>query len=398
MKKKSSIALVITLVLLVSALTSLILFLVKGDFSNPNAAVYRDFAALLEKIEEMYIGEYDVKEISAAAMRAAVDALGDRWSYYLTPEEYAMYMNSSNNQFAGIGISASVNAETGDVVVVYTYPGSPAEMAGIQAGDIILEVDGQPLSGSGIDAMRALLVRPIGDAAELTIVRTDGTIETIEVVYDMVFSDPITFEMIDDNIGYVSIANFEAGAADGFIYAVNQLQEMGARAFIYDVRCNGGGRVNELTRMLDFLLPVGEIFVSVDRDGNEEVTLSDVNMIDAPAVVLVDKYSFSAAEYFAALLSEYGYAQIVGEQTTGKSRSQRTEILPGGGALHISTNQYLTKDRIALFDVGGLTPDYQLSLSDDDITLLMSGNLGKDSDQQLLLALEVVGELIKSNK
>ena len=393
MKRKYSLSFVITLMLIASALTCLVFAVFSGsmfDVSRKNRAAVREYATLLGKIEEMYIGEYDADDLSIAAMRASVYALGDRWSYYMTEQEYLEYINSMNNQFAGIGIGVAVDEETGMMKVLYTYRGSPAETAGILAGDFITEIDGVDLTGFTIDDMRKLLARPIGDTAEVKLLRSEGVVLTLEVVYDLVFSDPISYEMLEMDIGYVSISNFEGGSAEGFISAVNTLIEEGARAFVFDVRNNGGGRVSEMTRILDFLLPEGEIFISVGRDGKEEITISDADMVDMPAIVLVDRYSFSAAEYFAATLQEYDYAQIVGEQTTGKSRSQRTETLPNGGALHISTSQYLTKNRVALFDVGGLVPDHPLVLSDGDFSLHISGNLEKTADPQLQLALGLI--------
>ena len=396
MNRKYSLGVTITLMLVASALTCFVFLYNNGvlirAFMNRNYVAGSDLGVLLKKIEDMYIGEYEVGEISDAAMRAAVDALGDRWSYYITQEEYDDFINSSNNQFVGIGIGAVVDEKTGGMAVAYAYRGSPAEIAGILAGDVIIEIDGQNLVGMDLGEMSDLLTRPLGQTAELTVFRADGTVEIIPVVYDLVFVDPIWFDILDDNIGYIGIANFDGGAADGFISAVDQLMELGVRALIFDVRGNGGGRVYEMTRMLDYLLPEGEVFISIDRNGNEEITWSDAWMIDVPAVVIVDRYSFSAAEYFPAILREYEYAQIVGEQTTGKSRSQRTEELPWGGALHISTSQYVTKNRVALFDVGGLTPDYQVTLSDDDMMLLYSGNLEIEDDLQLQRAIWVLNQ------
>ena len=400
MKRKISIQLAITLMLLASALT-----LGLSAYFNPPLPfapkneidiASREFAALLAKIDEVYIGEYDVSDLSDAAMRAAVSALEDRWSYYMTQEEYARYLNSSRNQYAGIGVGVSIDVATGGMEVLYIYRGSPAEIAGVLAGDVIIAIDGDDITGLTLTEMRELLARPIGDSALIDLLRMDGAVETISVVYDLVFSDPIYFELIDDAIGYIAIANFDGGTAERFISAVEELLDLGAQAFVYDVRNNAGGRVNEMTRMLDFLLPEGEIFISVDRDGNEEITMSDSSMLDYPALVIVDRYSYSAAEYFAAILSEYDYAEIVGEQTTGKSRMQSTMRLPEGGALHISIGQYFTKDRIALFDIGGLAPDYPLSLSDDEFVLFISGNLRRTEDPQLLLALALAGELIRN--
>jgi len=394
MKKNHPLRLTLTLMLLASALTCLILAFTVGRrlglFDGRFSAVW-EYASLLEKIEELYIGQYVADEVSTAALHAAVDSLGDRWSFYMSPEEYAGFLDSSSNSYTGIGVGVVIDEATGGVRVSFAYRGSSAEKAGLLAGDIITGIDGNDILGIDLDEMRKRLARPIGESVELAVLRPDGTIVNLKVEYEVVFVDPVSFEMLENSIGYIYIANFEKGAANGFINAVNELMEQGAGSFVFDVRNNGGGRVTEMTRILDYLLPEGEIFVSVDKSGKEDVVKSDSSMTEILAVVITNRYSFSAAEYFAATLREYDYAEIIGEQTTGKSRSQVTVKLPGGGALHISSNQYLTKNRVALFDAGGVTPDYPVSLTDEEFEMLFAGLLPKESDPQLLKALERLG-------
>ncbi|NLA85832.1 MAG: S41 family peptidase, partial [Clostridiales bacterium] len=191
-------------------------------------------------------------------------------------------------------------------------------------------------------------------------------------------------------VGYIQIKNFDGSAASEFITAADDLVEQGAASFIFDVRNNGGGRVSELKRMLDYLLPDGEIFVAVDKSGTESVLHSDPENVKLPSVVLANAYSFSAAEYFAACLSEYDYAAVVGQQTTGKHRSQVTLRLPDGGALHISSGEYLTPKRVSLTEQGGLTPDYEIAMSDEDNALLYSGQLDTSKGGQLQKAIEIL--------
>ena len=375
--------------LLASALTCLIIALTIGQefglFSD-RFATMREYAALLSNIEEYYIGDYDEQDIAAAANDAAVSALGDRWSYYLTPEEYERYLDSTGNRFTGIGVLAVKDELTGGMLIQSVYRGSAAETSGLVAGDLVTEIDGNDITGIDFDEMRERLAREIGDAAVLTVKRADGTIATLEVIYSIVFADPVTFEMLDGNIGYIALANFETGSANSFIAAVDDFVSQGAAALIFDVRGNGGGKVSEMTRILDHLLPEGEIFVGVSRFGKEEIITSGASMVDIPCAVLVDRYSFSAAEYFAATLKEYGYAAVVGEQTTGKDRSQITIPLPGGSALHISSAKFLTKNRVSLYETGGLTPDYPVDMTDEEFSLFVTGNLEKDEDPQLACA------------
>lgn len=354
------------------------------------AGSIREYSEMLGMIDEVYIGDFDIGIVGNAAMSAAVAALEDPWSYYISPEEYEDFLNSSKNRFAGIGVGVAYDEETGGVRILYVYEGSSADVAGIVANDIIISVDGKDIHGIGVDGLRDLLARPIGETAELTVLKDDGKTNVITVKFDFVFINPVRFSMIGEDIGYVSLANFDEGLADRFISAVENLIDEGAKAFIFDVRSNNGGRVSEMTRILDFLLPEGEIFITVDKDQKEDVILSDENMVDLPAIVLVDRHSYSAAEYFAATLREYGYAEIVGDHTTGKNRMQITLRLTSGGALHISSSQYLTKNRVSLFDTGGLEPDYTIVLSDEEYALFISGNLEYDSDPQLQMAVSLL--------
>jgi len=393
MEKKYSLKFVIALVFAASALTCVLISLLfywhlhslPGDNNKVD-----DYAELLDVIENRFIGEFNLDEISNAAKHAAIFALDDYWSFYMSPEEYAEYMARSDNKYSGIGVEVIVNEENEGIEVLYVYPDSGADIAGIIAGDIITAVDGESIRGFTISDIREVLRRPIDDTAQLTVLRSNGDYQVLTVVYCIVFTDPVKYEMLDDHVGYVMLRNFEAGAAESFISAVNMLIEQGAVAFIYDVRSNNGGRVGEMTQILDFLLPEGEIFVSVNRSGVEQITESDSDSIELPAVVLVNSFSYSGAEYFSVMLSEYDYAVTVGEQTTGKNRMQTTIPLSNGGAVHISTGQYLTKNRISLYDTGGYTPEHLISFTDDEYELYQRGELDKDSDPQFLKALSLL--------
>jgi len=398
MEKKFSLGFVVALMLIASALTSFAMSLVVGEHvrtNNKTTRAVREYAALLEIIDEWYIGEYESDELNAAAMRAAVYELGDAWSSYMTPAEYAAFQDFTYNRYAGIGVKLVIDEQTGGMNVVYVYPNSAAEDEGVQPGDIIIAIDSTDILGKSIKDVRLLIERPLGDDVELLLLRSDGSKQIVTVVYGFVFISPVTFEMVDSNIGYIALTNFDNGAAGDFISACEELIKQGAQSFIFDVRDNGGGRVSEMVSILDYLLPEGEIFITVDKDGVEAITLSDPDCIDFPCVVLVDRHSYSAAEYFAATLGEYGVASIIGEQTSGKSRMQTTFTLPSGGALHISTNQYFTKNRVSLFDVGGLTPDYLITLSDEEANLFMADLLDRDADphfQQALSLLQCQGD------
>jgi len=417
MKERYSLKFVLTLVISTSALTALILSIVfftsfytnrnisvRPGSQNVNATISEsgnieterrdtnidDFGELLDIIETQFIGSYNIDEIINFAMAAAVDSLDDIWSHYMSPEEYTEFLATANNRYAGIGVTVMIDEETEGMKVLGVYEGSGAYQAGMVIGDIVVAVDGESIIGLSLNEIRYMLRRQIGETAEITVLRYDGEYEVLTVLFSIVFINPVSFEMLPGNIGYVRLRNFDQDAGVNFIEAVNTLIDMGAVAFIYDVRNNGGGRVNEVTRILDFLLPEGEIFISVDRSGVENIIMSDDNWIDMPAVVLVNSYSFSGAEFFAAMLYEYNYAATVGEQTTGKNRMQSTIPLANGGAVHISTGHYLTKNRISLFDVGGFTPQYLIDLTEEERAYFVRGQLDWDSDPQFQKALALL--------
>jgi len=353
------------------------------------------FSELLHVIDERFIGAFDLTDITEAALRSAVDSLDDDWSYYMNPEEYASFLATSNNRYHGIGVEVQMYDEAGGMLILGVYSDSGADLAGIVVGDIVTAVDGESILGLTLPDIRLMLRRPLGDTAVLTVLRADGDYHEITVLYSIVFTNPVTFEMLEGNIGYVILRNFEEDAGNRFIGAVNELIEMGAVAFIYDVRNNNGGRVTEVTQILDFLLPEGEIFISVDRSGIERITRSDEDFINLPAAVLVNERSYSGAEFFAAMLYEYNYAVTIGEQTTGKNRMQTTIPLDNGGAIHLSTGHYLTKNRISLYDVGGFTPEIVIVMTDEESELFNRGELERTSDPQFTRALTILHGIIR---
>ena len=363
----------------------------KDELSSFNTEDRYGFEELLSIISKRYIGDADTDELVLEAKRAIVEALDDEWSFYMSPEEFKQYMESSDNEYQGIGVEVLYNEEHGGIEVENIYPNSGAQLAGIMIGDIITAVDGESLRDLTFFEIRNVLRRPLGETATLTVLRSDGQYHELLVEYNVIFTDPVSYEMLEDNIGYVLIRNFEAESAVRFVNAVSNLIAQGATRFIYDVRFNNGGRAVEVTRILDFLLPECDVFIAVDYNGNESITRSDADFIDLPAVVLVNEHSYSGAEYFAAVLSEYDYAVTVGQQTTGKNRMQNTFPLSDGGALHVSVGMYLTPNRVSLYDSGGYTPDHIVTLTEDEMNLYYRGELAHEDDPQMQKALELIG-------
>lgn len=310
-----------------------------------------------------FVGEYDETQVVDSALSGMVDGLGDRWSYYLTEEEYEAQNQRRTNQYVGIGVTVNYESEDGLTIVEVTE-GGPAEAAGLQGGEVISAVDGFSLAGEARYEGAERIQGEEGTTVTLEVLGTDGEARTVEVTRASLDSDPVTAKMLEGNVGYVALANFYDHSADRLKEEVTRLQEEGAEALVFDMRNNGGGYLSELTEMLDFLLPEGPIFISRDRAGNEKVTQSDAACVDLPMAVLVNANTYSAAEFFAAELQEQGVAVIVGEPTSGKGYSQQTFALPHGGAMAISTGAYFTGNGTSLIGTG-LTLDREVYLTDE---------------------------------
>ena len=320
----------------------------------------------IEKIiNENYIGSVDDDTLFNAAASAMVRSIDDKWSYYMSPEEYAAYKLTSSNEYAGIGISVKQN-DSGDFEIFSVDSGTPAEAAGLTSGQLIVSVDGQAVADMTLSEMQELIRSKLNKDFPMVVSDKKGNEVSVTVACEIIYKDPVSSRMLDGNIGYIKIANFEAGSSEGTINAIERLAAEGATSFIFDVRNNPGGLLSELVSLLDYLLPDGDLFISVDKQGNETVKTSDKICLSSKMAVLVNANTYSAAEFFAAALQEYDWATIVGEHTTGKARSQITLELSNGGAVHISTHKYLTPDRVDLSEVGGIKPDIEAVNTNED--------------------------------
>lgn len=336
-----------------------------------------------------FVDECDETELEDAAAAAMVAATGDRWSYYIPADQYQeLVSNYENSGYVGVGITISQTEE--GVQIVSLEPNGPAAEAGIEPEDYLVGVDGTDVTKMTTDEVADLVQGEENTQVTLKVRRGDETLEfkvtrrAIEVVV-------AEGRMLEGQIGLVTIKNFNDKCASETIAAIDELVEQGAKAIIFDVRGNPGGSVDELTKILDHILPEGEIFHSKDRDGTEEIITSDADEIDLPMAVLVNGESYSAAEFFAAALSEYDRAFIVGEHTVGKGFYQYTYQLSDGSAVVLSSGRYYTPNGVNLAEVGGLDPDIPLELTDEQRKLLSYGRLDPAEDPQIQAAIDKLG-------
>ena len=337
-----------------------------------------------------FVGEYEEGDVNDYAMAGMIAGTGVRWSYYLSPESYQAEMEHRANAYVGIGVTVDYSREEG-LSIVGATAGGPAEEAGLQPGELITAVDGVSAAGEGREEAMDLIQGEEGTTVVLTVQDEAGTEREVTVERRNIESDPVSYEMLEGDVGYVQISNFFSRSADGLKAAVDDLQSRGARALVFDVRNNGGGYLDELTAMLDYLLDEGPILQTRSHTGAEEVVESDAACVDLPMAVLVNADTYSAAEIFAGELQERGVGVIVGVPTSGKGYSQQTFLLPNGGAVGLSTAAYFTGEGVSLIGTG-LTLDREVALTEEQAARLAAGTLEHGEDPQLQAALELLQE------
>lgn len=338
-------------------------------------------------VDRCYIGQADLDAMEDAAAGAMINAIGDRWSYYMTAEEYLEYQDLMANSYVGVGITIQME-EDGSVDVMEVLPGSGAEEAGIQPGDRITAVDGTSILGMTSEENSALIKGEENTTVRLTLIRGGQTLE-VDVVRRRVETPVATYKMLEDNIGLVTIENFDLRCAEESIAAIEALLAQGAESLIFDVRNNPGGYKTEMVELLDYLLPEGVLFRAEDYRGVEEVDESDADCLEIPMAVVVNLNSYSAAEFFAAALSEYEAAVVVGEKTFGKGYFQNTFPLPDGSAVNLSIGKYCTPKGVSLADVG-LTPDVSAPVDEETAARIYYDLLDPMEDPQILAAINAL--------
>ena len=343
---------------------------------------------LQQLIEECFIGDADTTAMEDAAAEAMIDSLGDRWSYYIPADEYASYKEQMTNSYVGVGNTVAIREDSEGVDVAQVYAGGPAEEAGLLPGDMIVAVDGERFDASNLTEVSNRVKGTAGPTVDLTVLRS-GSEMTFTVERRQIQVAVAAGEMLDDGIGLVTIANFDERCAQETIDAIEELLSSGAQSLIFDVRHNPGGYKDELVEVLDYLLPKGALFRSEDYTGATSVDYSDESCLDVPMVVLINSESYSAAEFFAAALSEYEAAQTVGQQTCGKGYFQQTFDLIDGSAVGLSVGKYFTPNGISLAGVG-ITPDLVVEVDEEMFDAIYAGILEPEEDPQSQAAVELL--------
>ena len=368
---------------------------VLGNRNSTNSLDSSALQELADTIDSQYYF-YDDKELDNdklldAAMRGMVSKLDDPYAQYFTEEEYQKLLTDNAGDYVGIGISIQAPDETG-AKVISVYSDSPADKAGIQKGHVITKVNGNTTAEKSLQEVITYFSDDTTVPDEITYLR-DGVETTVSLLRAEVHIVRVTSSVLDGNIGYVHISEFNGSVATDFSSAVDALKQQGIDKLIIDLRDNPGGGLTEVLNVAYRLIPKDKVIVSIrSKNGDEDVYKSQgTEQYDMPIVVLVNGGSASASELLTGALKDYGIATIVGTQTFGKGIVQSYFHLSNSkGWVKMTTDAYYTPNGVCIQGVG-ITPDLVVDLPDElkDISVDL---LDPAKDTQLQAAINVFAQ------
>lgn len=339
-------------------------------------------ASIRTMLEDEYIGELDDEQMLEMAIKGYVAGVGDEYTEYYTPEEMSDQYDTAMGNYVGIGIYMVVSYEEGTITVLEPMEGSPAEEAGLKEGDMITKVEGTDVTIDNVSEMSDAIKGEEGTKVKLEIQRGEETFET-QVERQRIEISHIESKMLENNIAYIQILDFDGGTAEEFKENYENLKSKGATSLIIDIRNNGGGVVDEAIDILEMICDRDStLLIEKDKDGNETIIKSEEDpIIDIPIVVLTNNYSASASEILAGALKDNNKATIIGEKTYGKGVIQTLYSLTDGSGLKITTAEYCTPNRTSINKIG-IEPDIEVKLPED------IKELTDENDTQLKRAIE----------
>lgn len=350
-----------------------------------------------EVIAEHYVDKLsddDIKEIEDFAISSMVDYLDDPYSYYFNERRYAIFEEDMKEEYVGIGITVEYDEEKNEMVVIAPSEDSPAEKAGVLAGDIITKVDDIVVTPETYEEVVDYIGgddAKDGDSLTLYVKRGD-TEKSITVVREVLSVDTVTFKMLDENIGYLRISQFKMNTVEDFKDSLSELKKNNAKGFIIDLRGNPGGYADSVIEMTDMLLPEGVIAYLEDNKGERKYYNSDKNELKIPMAVLINENSASASELMAGSLQAHDKAIIVGKKSFGKAVGQTPYRLTDGSAIYLTSARYFTPLGKCI-DKKGIVPDIEVDLPEELKDIISDVDTAKDT--QLKTAIEAVYDKIE---
>lgn len=332
--------------------------LVSGSYAAKAAAIERI-------VENNYLEEVDTETLATGMYAGIVSILGDQYSGYYTEDAYERLLESSTGKYQGIGIVLTQDPDTNQIYVVTCYAGTPAEAAGIQAGDVFLSVEGEDVTEWNVTQLSDKIREMDGQEVHMTLEREGETVE-VTVVPDTVEIPVVNSRMLEENLGYIQITEFTEGVAQQFEAAYQELLGQDIKGLIIDLRDNPGGLLTSVCDTLEQILPEGLIVYTETRQGEREEKVCDGKTpIEIPLVVLINENSASASEIFAGAVKDHGVGTLVGTTTFGKGIVQRIFELPDGSAVKLTVSRYYTPNGINIHGTG-IAPDVEVAWPEEE--------------------------------
>lgn len=353
-------------VLIIAVLVNILVY---RNMTSKRIEVSKDTATKINKIEELiddkYLFDYEKEDIETAIIKAYVSGLGDPYSEYYTEEEFEQIGQSAAGSYCGVGVYVTYDEDGRGIKILQVIEGGPAEDAGLKDGDIITAIDGNAIELDNFELATSPLAGEEGTKVTVTILR-NGKEKDYELTRSVIKQNYVKSGMLDNNIGYVYLAQFTASAVEQFENAVDELKKNGAESIIFDLRDNPGGVLNGAVSILDYLLPEGLIAYVEDKYGNrtDYKSTDGTDELDIPCVVLVNENSASASELFTGALKDRGYATVVGKKTFGKGIVQSLFSLGDGSGLKITVERYFTPNGVCIHGTG-IEPDIEVEYDED---------------------------------
>lgn len=335
-------------------------------------------------VDEYFLEEYDEEDLEAGMLEGYVAGLDDPYSVYYDEEETQSLMESVQGEYSGIGAVMNQDLETGVITMIRIYEDSPAMKAGLKDGDVLYKVGDMEVTGEDLSEVVTYIKGEKGTEVELTVYR-DGTEEiTVTAIRDEIEIETVTYEMLDGNIGYIAISEFEEKTCGQYEEALDDLDSQGMKGLIVDLRNNPGGSLSAVCEIADRMLPDGLIVYTEDKNGErEEYKSTAEESFDRPLVVLVNGNSASASEIYSAAIQDHSIGTIVGTQTYGKGVVQSVFDLQDGTCLKLTVSEYFTPNGRSIHGEG-ITPDVVVEYEYDE--------KNPDRDNQLEKAVEVIND------
>ncbi len=378
MKKRNVITLVLLLVL-TNLITAFTVLRIGSDDLKQRAKI----AWVKNYIDKNYLREVNEEDYKLGELKGIVASLKDPYSEYYSEDELKELLEFTSGVFHGIGIQVAPG-EDNRITVISPIKGSPAEAAGIQAGDKIIAVDGKEYMANQMDEAVSKMRGERGTDVELSIMTEqagEGHLRTVIVTRDEIKVDTILPHVLDDDIGYIGITQFDDGTGKDFVTALNELQAQGVKSLILDLRGNPGGVLDSAVEVSDALMSEGKIVYAKNREGKEVMSYnSDPAASNLPLVILINRGSASASEVVSGAIRDNNRGILMGETTFGKGVVQTVTKIPGGGGLKLTTSEYFSPNGVNI-DGKGIEPDREVKLP-DDVTGIGVEHLKEDTQLQ----------------